>query len=239
MNQVCLPIRRLLPCALLALVACAPLPSQQTEYPAGRVRLALPSGSWEDLGSSDQAVRLLPQPDGSIALQTRTAGLRGARQELLAVLRVQANRSNDWQGPMYWSGNCPTQQGVLVEDVSRGSRVRVDCLRFKRWVDDPQWLEQNQPDLAQWLTGQKLAVNAPYSFMNYRYTTEGGATVMVDVLADQRLLSPKTRNNQEFLTAGRPALQWGHALAQAVRVSTGMMDGYLAIPPFPFAAPEP
>ena len=48
------------------------------------------------------------------------------------------------------------------------------------------------------------------------------------------------RNNHEFLAAGWPALQWGRDLAQAVRVSTGMMvDGYLAIPPFLFAIPIP
>ena len=120
-----------------------------------------------------------------------------------------------------------------------GSRVRVDCLRFKRWVDGAQWLEKNQPDFAQWLAGRKLAVSAPYSYMSYRYATEGGAMVAVDVLADQRLLRPRTRNNEEFLVACRPALQWGHELAQAVRVSTGMMDGYLAIPPFPYAAAAP
>ncbi len=239
MNQVISTIRCLLPCVLVALAACAPLASQQTEYPAGRVRLALPAGAWEDLGASDQAVRLLPQPEGAIALQTRVLGLRGARQELLAVLRVQTNRANDWQGPMYWTGSCPPQQGVAVEDATMGSRVRVDCLRFKRWVDGAQWLEKNQPDFAQWLAGRKLAVSAPYSYMSYRYATEGGAMVAVDVLADQRLLRPRVRNNEEFLVAGRPALQWGHELAQAVRVSTGMMDGYLAIPPFPYAAAVP
>ena len=232
-------IKCLLPCALLTLTACAPLASQQAEYPAGRARLALPAGAWEDLGTSDQAVRLLPQPDGRIALQSRVLGLRGAQQELLAVLRVQTNRGNDWQGPMFWTGSCLPQQGVAVEDATKGSRVRVDCLRFKRWVDGPQWLEKNQPDFAQWLLGRKLAVSAPYSYMSYRYATEGGAMVAVDVLADQRLLRPRTRNNEEFLVAGRPALQWGHALAQAVRVSTGMMDGYLAIPPFPYAAAAP
>ncbi|HRM48232.1 MAG TPA: hypothetical protein PK518_04645 [Alicycliphilus sp.] len=228
-----------MPCALLTLTACAPLASQQAEYPAGRARLALPAGAWEDLGTSDQAVRLLPQPDGRIALQSRVLGLRGAQQELLAVLRVQTNRGNDWQGPMFWTGSCLPQQGVAVEDATKGSRVRVDCLRFKRWVDGPQWLEKNQPDFAQWLLGRKLAVSAPYSYMSYRYATEGGAMVAVDVLADQRLLRPRTRNNEEFLVAGRPALQWGHELAQAVRVSSGMMDGYLAIPPFPYAAAAP
>lgn len=239
MNQVISTIRCLLPGVLVALTACAPLAPQQTEYPAGRVRLALPAGAWEDLGASDQAVRLLPQPDGRIALQTRVVGLRGAHQELLAVLRVQANRSNDWQGPMLWTGSCLPQQGVAVEDATVGSRVRMDCLRFKRWMNDPQWLEKNQPDLAQWLAGHKLAVSAPYSYMSYRYATEGGAMVAVDVLADRRLLHPWPRNNEEFLVAGRPALQWGQQLAQAVRVSTGMMDGYLAIPPFPYAASVP
>jgi hypothetical protein len=115
----------------------------------------------------------------------------------------------------------------------------MDCLRYKRWVEGPQWLEKNQPELAQWMAGRKLTVSAPYSHMSYRYATEGGAMVAVDVLADQRLLRPKTHNNQEFLAAGRPALRWGNDLAQAVRVSTGMMDGYLVIPPFPFAAAVP
>ena len=239
MNQVISTLRCLLPCVLVALAACAPLPSQHAEYPAGRARLALPAGAWEDLGADDQAVRLLPEPEGSIALQTRTVALRGARQELLAVLRVQANRTNDWQGPMLWPGNCPPQEGVVVEDASKGSRVRVDCLRFKRWVVGPQWLEKNQPGLAQWLAGRKLALSPPYSYMSYRYAAESGAMVAVDVLADQRLLSPKTRNNEEFLAAGKPALQWGHDLAQAVRVSAAMMDGYLAIPPFPFAVSTP
>ena len=239
MNLAISTIKCLLPYALLTLTACAPLASQQAEYPAGRARLALPAGAWEDLGTSDQAVRLLPQPDGRIALQSRVLGLRGAQQELLAVLRVQTNRGNDWQGPMFWTGSCLPQQGVAVEDATKGSRVRVDCLRFKRWVDGPQWLEKNQPDFAQWLLGRKLAVSAPYSYMSYRYATEGGAMVAVDVLADQRLLRPRTRNNEEFLVAGRPALQWGHELAQAVRVSAGMMDGHLAIPPFPYAAAAP
>ena len=239
MNLTISTIRCLLPCALAALVACAPLAPQPTEYPVGRSRLVLPPGAWEDLGASDEVIRLLPEPDGRIALQTRTLGLRGAGQELLAVVRVQTNRTNEREWAVYWPGYCPPQQGVTVEDFTQGSRVRMDCLRLKRWVDGPQWLEQNQPDFAQWLAGRKLAVNAPYSYMSYRYATEGGAMMAVDVLADRRLLNPKARNNQEFLAAGRPALRWGNDLAQAVRVSTGMMDGYLVIPPFPFAAAVP
>ena len=234
MNLAITIFRCLLPCALSALVACAPLATQQAEYPVGRVRLALPAGSWEDLGMSSQAVPLLPEPGERIALQTRTVALRDAQQQVVALLRVRANRSNFLQGPMYWPGNCPAQRGMVVEDATQGSPVRVDCLRLKRWVDGLQWLEQNQPDFARVLAGHKLRPGLPYSYLSHHYATESGATVTVDVLVDQRLLSARTRNNDEFLVAGRPALQWGHALAQAVRVSTGMMDGFLAIPPFPF-----
>ena len=80
-------------------------------------------------------------------------------------------------------------------------------------------------------------MSQPYTYLSYRYVTEAGVWVTVDALVDQRLLRPATRNNEEFLVAGRPALQWGHDLAQSVRVSASMMDGHLAIPPFPFPAP--
>lgn len=232
--------RCLLLCSLAVLAACAPLTPQQTEYPVGRTRMALPQqGAWEDLGTFDEAIPLLPEPEDRIPLQTRAVGLRGPQKELLAVLLVQTNSTNYPREPVRWSGNCPRQQGVTVEDATVGSRVRVDCLRLKRWVDNTQWLEKNQPGLAQWLAGHRIAFSKPYSHVSYRYATEGGALVSVDALVDQRLLRPKTSSNQEFLVAGRPALQWGHDLAQAARVSAGMMDGYLAIPPFPYAVSTP
>jgi len=238
MNLMISTIRCLLPCALVALAACAPLPSQQTEYPVGRARLALPPGAWQDLGAVDGAVALLPEVDGRIALQTRTVALRGAQQELLAVLRVQTNRTNDREWAVHWPASCQPQQGVTVEDATKGDRVRVDCLRLKRWMHGSEWLEKNHPDFAQSLAWHKFALSMPHSFLSYRYATAGGATVSVEALVDQRLLTPRTRNNAEFLTAGRPALQWGRDLAQAARVSAGMMDGFLAIPPFPFSAPS-
>ena len=219
----------------MVLAACAPLSSQQTEYPAGRARLALPPGAWEDLGASSESMALLPE--GRVALQTRAVALRGARGELLAVLRVQTNRDSYLHKPVYWTGDCAQQQGVMVEDATAGSRVRMDCLRLKRRVDSPQWLEKSQPDFAQWLGGRRIALDKRYSYLSYRYAAEGGAMVEVDALVDRRLLNQPPRNNREFLAAGRPALQWGRDLAQAVRMSTSMMDGYLAIPPFPFPAP--
>ncbi|WP_232727698.1 hypothetical protein [Acidovorax sp. 69] len=172
-------------------------------------------------------------------VQTRAVGLRGERGGWLAVLRVQTNRNGDLSGSPQGAGYCPSQRDVTVEDAAAGSPVRADCLRLKNWGSSAQWLEKNRPDLVQWLGTRQIALNQPYSYLSYRYATESGAWVEVDALVDQRLLRPKTRNNEEFLVAGRPALQWGHDMAQAVRLSVGMMDGYLAIPPFPFAAPSP
>lgn len=232
-------IRRLLPCALVVLAACAPLSPTQTEYPVGRARLALPPGAWEDLGAADEAIDVLPAPTSTMVLQARAVALRGPRQELLAVLRVHTNRDNHPRDPVYWTGRCPQQEGMMVEDATRGSTVRVDCLRFKRRADGTQWLEKNDPDFSQWLDRRKIAMGKPYSYLSYRYAATGSAVVEVDALVDPRLLTPVARNNHEFLAAGWPALQWGRDLAQAVRVSTGMMDGYLAIPPFPFAIPIP
>ena len=57
----------------------------------------------------------------------------------------------------------------------------------------------------------------------------------MNIVADQRLVRPKTNNNEEFLRAGYPAQDWAQKVAQAARQSVSMMDGYLAVPPFPFA----
>ncbi|WP_367066606.1 hypothetical protein [Oryzisolibacter sp. LB2S] len=211
--------------------------AQQWEYPVGRARLVLPQGAWESLDTANEAVTLLPEPNGQISLQTRLVALRGAQGQLLAVLRVQTNRTNEREPAVHWTGSCPPQQGVFVDDVTAGSRVRQDCLRLKRWVHGTQWLNQNHPAFARALQTHGLTLGQPHSHIHHHYTTASGAMVTVDALIDQRLLTPPVRTNEDFLVAGRPALQWGHDLARAVRVSTGMMDGYLAIPPFPFAAP--
>ena len=229
--------RRLLPVLAVAVftAGCAPLAvPPQAEYPVGRARLVLPPGAWQDLGTSDEAIA---GSGGRIALQTRDVGLRSAQGAWLAVLRVQANRAGDLKGSPQGIGYCPPQQDVTVEDAAAGSPVRADCLRLKRWGSSAQWLDKNRPDLVQWLGSRQIVVSQPYTYLSYRYVTEAGAWVTVDALVDQRLLRPATRNNEEFLVAGRPALQWARDLAQAVRLSTGMVDGHLAIPAFPFPIP--
>jgi hypothetical protein len=121
--------RYLLPCALGILAAgCAPLTvPPQTEYPAGRARLVLPPGAWQDLGTATEP---------RAGLQTRSVGLRGVQGEWLAVLRVQTNRTGALAGFPLGPGDCPRQQNVMVTDPAAGSPVRADCLRLKNWGTD-------------------------------------------------------------------------------------------------------
>ena len=217
--------------------ACAPLTvPPQSEYPVGRARLVLPAGAWQDLGTSGEAVT---GSGGRTSLQTRDVALRGAQGEWLAVLRVQTNVTSDLRGSPQGVGYCPAQQDVMVKDAADGSPVRADCLRFKLWASSPKWLEKNRPDLVQWMASRQLAISTPFSYMSYHYTTADGAMVAVDALVDQRLLLPRTSGTEAFLHAGRPALFWGRDLAQAARVSVGMMDGTLQLPPFPYSVPTP
>lgn len=233
--------------ALGALTACAPLQSTTAPLTVGRAQLVLPPGEWVDLGASDQALTLLPEVGATVPLQTRTVGLRGpgadANRPWLAVLQVQTNSTNYPRAETHWTDTCPEQKGVLVEDAtaaktSKGtltSHVRIDCLRFKRWASHDGWMEHNQPLLTQWLGSHQAAPSQPYSHLHYRYATQGGAYVDIQAVVDQRLLRPPTRNNHEFLAAGRPGQAWVHELALAGRQSTAQLDGKLLVPAFPIA----
>lgn len=230
--------------ALAALGACAARQTAPAPLLAGRAQLVLPPGEWQDLGLSDQALTLLPEVGATLPLQTRTVGLRGPGDTWLALLRVQTNRTGQqmhWE--TRWTDTCPQQKDMLVEDATavttaKGtltSHVRVDCLRFKRFANNEGWMEQSQPVMAQWLSQHNAAPSLPYSHLHYRYATQGGAYVDIQAVVDQRLLRPPTHNNHEFLAAGRPGQAWVHALALAGRQSTALLDGMLAIPPFPIA----
>jgi hypothetical protein len=228
--------------ALGTLTACAPLQKTPAPLTVGRGQLVLPPGDWVDLGSSDQDLILLPEVGDTLPLQTRAAGLRGPDGTWLAVLKVQTNSTNSPRAETRWTDTCPKQQGIWVEDATAGetpkgrltSHVRIDCLRFRRLANHDGWMQEHEPVLEQWLSHHKVAPNLPYAYLHYRYATQGGAYVDVQAVVDQRLLRPPTHNNHEFLAAGRPGQMWMHALVQASRQSTGMLDGTLSIPPFPF-----
>ncbi len=219
----------------MLLTGCAPLQAPERALAVGRASLELPAGPWAALEVSDEVLPLWPAPVSTVPLQTRVVGLRGTDQQWLALLWVQTNNSNSPRPTTLWTGTqCPQQRGTLVEDIAQGSPVRIDCLRFKRWASSGQWLEKNEPLLVQWLARHQMQVpSAPYSHLNYRYATLGGAYVQVQALVDQRLLTPDTRNNEEFLRSGQPAYAWIQKVAQAARQSTADLNGYLPLPSFP------
>ena len=225
--------------AAALLTGCAPLQPQDNALAVGRASLVLPAGPWVALEMSNEVLPLWPDPVSTVPLQTRVVGLRGADQQWLALLWVQTNNSNSPRPTTLWTGTrCPQQRGTLVEDVAQGSPVRIDCLRFKRWAASNQWLDKNEPLLVQWLAHHQVEVpGAPYSHLNYRYATLGGAYVQVQALVDQRLLTPDTRNSEEFLRSGQPAYAWIHQVAQAARQSTADLNGVFPVPSFPIDTP--
>ncbi|RYF64631.1 MAG: hypothetical protein EOO29_42010 [Comamonadaceae bacterium] len=207
---------------------------------AGRAQLELPPGAaWEPLGGSNEVIDVLPDDTSNdIPLSMVALGLRGPAKELLAVMLVQTNSSNYLRDTTFWTAPCPRQEGVEVQDAAQGSPVRIDCLRYKRRADTANYLGENRPGVAAWMARHKIELPKPYSHTLFRYAGTGGAYIAVDVVADQRLLRPDTRTNEEFLHAGRPALAWSERLAEAARLSTGMMDGRFVVPPFPYTVPR-
>jgi hypothetical protein len=226
--------RLLLALAAAVLAGCAVVPASAPH--AGRVQLLLPAGDWVDLGSGAAAFEGEPAPPR--ALQSSAIGLRGADRQWLAVVLVQANRQGDPRDRFLWSATCAPERGVQVMNPAEGSPLRVDCLRYKPWADNNGWLRGHHPELADWLERQQAVPARPYAHLDYRFSTETGAWVALHAVVDQRLLVPASRSNHEFLLAGLPARQWSAEVARAARTSTAMLDGTLALPPFPIALPR-
>lgn len=208
---------------------------------AGRVQVSLPSEqAWVDLGGGDEALDAAALGGKATALPTRVFGLRGTDPNgpLLAVFVVQANRSGDWKDRHFGVNACPEERGVYVDDRAAKSPTRIDCLRFKRWADGHDWLAKSYPVVSAYLTRLQVAALKPYGYLNFRYNTEAGAYVSVQVLVNRQLVQPNTRNNDDFLVSGQPALIWAQQVAQAARVSAASLDGALLLPAFPMPLPH-
>lgn len=221
-------------CAL-TLGACAvPEPSRGE---VGRYKLALPEAArWTEIpvGEMFQAPLAVAGAPDAMPLRTRAWGLPAAdgAWQAVAVLHVgDARRSTVTS----WAHVCPQQRGVVVTDEAAGSATRIDCLRLRRWALVEDWLDRQRPDIAQWAKQQSVRLAGSPAMVSHMFTTANGEFLMLDLLVDQRLVRPDTRDNEAFLRAGIPAQEWSERVAQSVRVASGMMDGHLALPPFPFA----
>ena len=234
--------RRLAAClgalGLAALLwACAVPDASRGEV--GRYKLALPPGDWVELTPGD-GFGLPPAVAGAQdakGLHTRAWGLRdtGGGWQALVLLHVGDVSRNVTS----WNRVCPPARGVVVDDAAGGSATRIDCLRYRRWAEYEDWLPKNRPDLLAWGRRVGVALPAPTAHLSHVLTTGWGDYVALDVLASQGLVRPRTQSNDEFLRAGFAARDWSEQVARALRVSTGMMDGHLALPPFPFSPTPP
>lgn len=220
----------------LALTACAPL--QPDLVHVGRAQLDLPPGDWTPIASDSALLDMRPDDvSHDLPLHSRLVGLRDASGALLATLLVQTNATNFPRDPTLWSGACPQQQGVQVDDLAQGSPVRVDCVRYRRRAHQDDYLARSRPGLARWLDEHQALPAAAYSHVSYRYSSAEGGYIAVDVLADQRLLRLPQNNPLEFFRAAPAAQQWMDALRDAARNSVAMLDGRLVLPPFPHPLP--
>jgi hypothetical protein len=216
---------------VLALAGCATQTASAPaagQYTAGRAQLALPAGAWTDLGAADDAWAPLPSSD-SVALQSRALVLKGAKQEPLAVVLVRTNTSNLFWRPVTWGLNCPRELDVLMFDDAAGSPDRMDCLRLRRNAQAQQWLKRTKPETQAWLERRQQLPALPYSHLSYRFATEDGGMVELQILADQRLLQPEKGSQ------GRQLRDWAQAVASAARDSLSSINGELVLPAFPGA----
>jgi len=215
---------------LLVLAGCATQKSSVPSaghYAAGRAQLALPAGAWADLGAADEAWAPLPSAGAQVALQSRALVLQGAKQEPLAVVLVRSNASNLFWRSVSWGVSCPRELDVLMFDEAAGSPDRMDCLRLRRNAQAQQWLKRTKPETQAWLEQRRQLPQLPYSHLSYRFATEDGGMVELQILADQRLLQPEKGSQ------GRQLRDWAQAVASAARDSLSSIDGALVLPPFP------
>ena len=217
-----------------SLAGCAvPDPSRGE---VGRYKLARPEATrWTEIpvGELFQAPPTVAGESGAIPMRTRAWGLPAADGSWQAVVLLHvgdAGRSTATS----WATVCPQQRGLLVHDAAGGSATRIDCLRLRRWAMVEGWFERQRPDLARWAQQQSVRLGGSPALVSHMFTTPSGELLMLDLLVDQVLVRPETRGNDAFLRAGIPAQDWSERVAQAVREATGMIDGHLLLPDFPF-----
>lgn len=217
--------------------ACAPLPPGALELPVGSLNLVLPAVGWQDIGLSEESVPFVSAP-GVLPLQSRAAVLRGDDQKALAVMLVQAHKVRDMRSSTSWSGGCSSQLGLWTRDFAKASPLRIDCLQFKRWANNNEhWMEINHPGLVGWMEDQRIGISQPYAHVNYLVAGDGGTYIEVNAMVDLRLLALKTGNSPDYLRAAMPARAWSEQLAEATRLSLGLLNGRLILPDFPVALP--
>lgn len=223
--------------AVAALTACAPMSPNAEQV--GRTMVSMDSNpdlQWKYWGTDSEILNVLPADMAKDKpLQAKLWQMRTTLGELVGVMSVQSNVDQLDNRNTVWTEDCPKQKGVLVERTQGLNVGRMDCLRIKRTANSVDWLAENDPDMSARLSAAGVYFARPVSYVSYQFTTSNGGYVEVQVLADHRLVRPQTRSSVDFLSAGRPLVQWSQDMSLAVRQSTAYWNGVLNVPPFPFS----
>ncbi|MEG0923270.1 MAG: hypothetical protein RSD57_19155 [Comamonas sp.] len=205
----------------------------------GRTMVSMDSNpdlQWKYWGTDSEILNVLPADMAKDKpLQAKLWQMRTTLGELVGVMSVQSNVDQLDNRNTVWTEDCPKQKGVLVERTQGLNVGRMDCLRIKRTANSVDWLAENDPDMSARLSAAGVYFARPVSYVSYQFTTSNGGYVEVQVLADHRLVRPQTRSSVDFLSAGRPLVQWSQDMSLAVRQSTAYWNGVLNVPPFPFS----
>lgn len=223
--------------AVAALTACAPMSPNAEQV--GRTMVSMDSNpdlQWKYWGTDSEILNVLPADMAKDKpLQAKLWQMRTTLGELVGVMSVRSNVDQLDNRNTVWTEDCPKQKGVLVERTQGLNVGRMDCLRIKRTANSVDWLAENDPDMSARLSAAGVYFARPVSYVSYQFTTSNGGYVEVQVLADHRLVRPQTRSSVDFLSAGRPLVQWSQDMSLAVRQSTAYWNGVLNVPPFPFS----
>lgn len=223
--------------AVAALTACAPMSPNAEQV--GRTMVSMDSNpdlQWKYWGTDSEILNVLPADMAKDKpLQAKLWQMRTRLGELVGVMSVRSNVDQLDNRNTVWTEDCPKQKGVLVERTQGLNVGRMDCLRIKRTANSVDWLAENDPDMSARLSAAGVYFARPVSYVSYQFTTSNGGYVEVQVLADHRLVRPQTRSSVDFLSAGRPLVQWSQDMSLAVRQSTAYWNGVLNVPPFPFS----
>ena len=177
-------------------------------------------GTWIDLGA-----HLAPwlagegaAPASGASVPTRVAGLQREDGRWLALVVVQRVPG----------------AGSACPPMGRHSVAGADgCLRMRRDADFDRWLQQQNPVLQRWIE-QHDWNSRPRTWISDRASGSADALEAV-ALVEPALLEPATRNNNDFLAAGRNGLTWARQFASATQATAGGQP--LRVPPFPYSAP--
>ena len=104
---------------------------------------------------------------------------------------------------------------------------------MRRDADFDRWLQQQNPVLQRWIE-QHDWNSRPRTWISDRASGSADALEAV-ALVEPALLEPATRNNNDFLAAGRNGLTWARQFASATQATAGGQP--LRVPPFPYSAP--